>query len=136
MMCGNESKSFKHELRTPVNHIIGYSALLQDTAEEESNTPLAKEAADMHSLGTELNRVIERMLVCSDHGLQVEDIQGIKDAVAPLFSRIGMSLASCFDCLQDEGAVADLRRIGSAVDRLQSILDNAVASECSIEKRY
>lgn len=133
-MCLSEVKSLKHELRTPVNHIIGYSELLRETAEDTTNDFLAEQASILHSLGSELNKVIERTLLFSDQNFGVQDIQAIKDAIGPLAARIKEGLALCLASEQEDAPLADLKRIQSAVDRLQAILDASLLPKSLIER--
>lgn len=122
-MYMNDTKSLKHEFRTPVNHIIGYSALLREAAEDQGNELLGGFASDIQALGAELNRTADRTLLFTDHSLQTEDIHTIREAVAPLISRIEERLASCFKSAQEDSEIADLQRIKNAVARLGAILD-------------
>jgi signal transduction histidine kinase len=123
-MYPQDARSLKHELRTPVNHIIGYSALLLEAAEELGDEPLAHQAAEMQAIGSEMNRAIESTLLSFGNTIGPEQILNIRDAVNPLILRIVGNL-SC-NSVGDAPCESDLRRIGSAADRLQSLLDLSI----------
>jgi class 3 adenylate cyclase len=56
------SAHFRHELRTPINQIVGYSELLQEEAQEEGRHALAADLARIAAAGRRLLALIEQGL--------------------------------------------------------------------------
>jgi signal transduction histidine kinase len=119
----NETRNLKHELRTPVNHIVGYSALLLESAQDTGNDTLARQAVAIQTIGNELNRVIEGVLTRSQRTLRAEDIIVIKDALAPLHTKIEEGLTPDEISRMDESYLTDMQRIRNAIQRLLSLLE-------------
>ncbi len=107
----------RHELRTPVNHIIGYADLL---AEDAKDLGLAERLAALQSLG-----VLGRQVL----GL-VDQLAAADDTVAlrvQLLEALAAVLATC-DALEGEAGGADadglgrdLAKVRTACDRLKSL---------------
>jgi signal transduction histidine kinase len=133
-MYPDNARNLKHELRTPVNHIIGYSALLQESAQDAGDDLFALQVSEIHAIGTELNRVIERNLLFSEHSVQAENVTAIREAVTPLIRKIIQKLPSSSSVLADDSYMADIRRIQSALERLQSLLETALPEESAVEQ--
>ena len=55
-----------HELRTPVNHIIGYSELLKDQAADSGQNHLIPDLVKIHTAATRWLRLMEGYLIPSD----------------------------------------------------------------------
>ncbi|MFM8715269.1 MAG: histidine kinase dimerization/phospho-acceptor domain-containing protein, partial [Spartobacteria bacterium] len=58
----------RHDLRTPVNHIIGYSEMLLEDAEEDANESSAADLKKIRSAAQELLEVINTRLVAGEVG--------------------------------------------------------------------
>jgi signal transduction histidine kinase len=56
-------RELKHELRTPVNHILGYSELLLETADDFGDNTVAVLARSIRSRGQLLARLLEATLL-------------------------------------------------------------------------
>ena len=129
----SDARLIKHELRTPINHIVGYSALLLEAAQDRGDTPLSQRAAEIQAVGSELNRVIERGLQCSEQTLRLEDIGAIRDTIVPLIRRVAdLTALPPTPAVNDEG-LADVRRIATAVERLQAMLATLFVPERPLE---
>src|ERR1700760_2058627 len=102
------TRSFKHELRTPINHIIGYGALLLDAGDETSDELLSSRAAKIHAIGIELSKAIEKTLLYSDCEIGSVDILAIKAAITPLILNIYEELESLFVSTTNESCLGDL----------------------------
>jgi signal transduction histidine kinase len=133
-MYPENARSLKHELRTPVNHIIGYSALLLEAAQDAGDDLFSSQVVEIHAIGTELNKVIERNLLFSHQSVQEEDVVAIREAVAPLIPQIAQKLVASSSVLLDDSYRADMRRIQSALERLQSLLETSVPPHEVIEQ--
>lgn len=58
----------RHDLRTPINHIIGYSEMLLEDAEEVGNESIAADLKRIHSAAQELLGLINTRLVAGEMG--------------------------------------------------------------------
>lgn len=133
-MLLDNARSLKHELRTPVNHIIGYSALLLETAEDTQNDTLARLVSEINDLGNQLSKLIERNLISSERTISPEDIRAIQEAISPVMGKIVENLAAGNASVDDDAEQADLQRISSAVDRLHSVLHASLVEEEQVEQ--
>lgn len=124
----DEVRNLKHELRTPVNHIVGYSALLLESAQDAGNDALTRRAHEIQSIGGELHMVVEGILIHSQRTLRVENIAAILDALAPLNARVEENLSQNAASTMDEPFLKDLQRIRGAIHRLQSLLEGIASS--------
>jgi signal transduction histidine kinase len=123
-MCKNDFRQFKHELRTPINHITGYSELLGELAEEEGDRELVALARSIHSDGHHLAALIEKHLVSHS---QVEPdllamlLLAVRPAVSSLIARLPGELESRYVDYAD-----DIRKIRSAAERLDFTITEEV----------
>jgi hypothetical protein len=106
-----------------VNHIIGYSALLLESAQDIGNDALAQQALEIQTIGNELNKVIEGVLIRSQRSLRIKDIMAIKDALAPLHAKIEEALMPGGISGMDDSYLADIQRIKGAIQRLLALLE-------------
>jgi len=107
----------RHELRTPVNHIIGYADLL---AEDATELGLATRLDALHSIGALGRQVLEL----------VDEIAAAEEPAAlrgRLLAALGAVLAAC-DALESDaggddaaGLRRDLAKVRAACDRLESL---------------
>ncbi|MGH8471848.1 MAG: sensor histidine kinase, partial [Gammaproteobacteria bacterium] len=59
---GPQSAShLRHELRTPINHIIGYSELLLEEAEDSALKPFSRDLQKIHTAGKTLLEMINTL---------------------------------------------------------------------------
>ena len=128
-------RSLKHELRTPVNHIIGYGALLLEMAEDAGNDSLVSQALEIQTIGGELNKLIERSLLSSDQVLPMADIGPIRGILEPLIHKIEASLVTGAEEIGNDSYLEDLNRIVSAARRLHSLLEKMQSQAAAEEIR-
>lgn len=126
-MDAGEARHLKHELRTPINHIIGYSALLVEAAQDNGDTAFAAQATDIQSIADELRRTVEKVLVGSRDSLDQANIWGMRESVIPLIARISMKLQPTAGSYGIESYEEDLHRIRGATERLQTLLANVAS---------
>src|ERR687894_491818 len=55
-------RGLRHELRTPINHIIGYSELLLEVAEEQGHPQLLADLEKIRAAGAELGALVNESL--------------------------------------------------------------------------
>ena len=124
----DEVRNLKHELRTPVNHIVGYSALLLEAAQDAGNDALARQALEIQSIGGELHVIVESILLHAQRTLRVEDVADILYALGSLKARVEENLSQNAASTTDESCLKDLQRIRGAIQRLQSLLEGIASS--------
>ena len=125
----------RHEMRTPVNAILGYCELLIED-EEEAEEPILladlrriKEAGDL--LLARINEVLSAsldLMISSPEimaTLSVELRQELRDPLSVVTGYGGLLLERCEDRGRGE-AVPDLRRIVGAAERLLAFLNESV----------
>jgi signal transduction histidine kinase len=125
-MSTEEIRKFKHELRTPMNHIIGYSELLMETADDEGETSISQRAQAIHGYGRSLASIIDRQLA----GMNDErtDISfALRTSAMPVISAI-IESASGRDHA-DPAWERDFARIEAATQRLINIIDHIGTQE-------
>jgi signal transduction histidine kinase len=119
-MRTDEIRKFKHELRTPINHIIGYSELLMETASDEGEMLISQRAKTIHGYGQSLASIVDRQLA----GLTEEqgDISAaLRNSAMPVISAI---IASANGRGQaDPIWERDFERIEAATRRLASLIN-------------
>ncbi|HET6934246.1 MAG TPA: histidine kinase dimerization/phospho-acceptor domain-containing protein [Candidatus Angelobacter sp.] len=112
-------RKFKHELRTPVNHILGYSELLQETAEDAGDASTVTLARKIQSSGQTLARLMEKSLASNgSNGDQKLQIGALRTSVLPLAQEILTISASS----EQSSYADDLNRVHSAAERLIALL--------------
>jgi CheY-like chemotaxis protein len=107
-------RTLRHELRTPINHIVGYSELLLEEAEDLGLAAVIDELRKIHQAGTQLLSLVNDALDANRLATAGPDLDLLSAALrTPLNAVIGYS-----DLLQEEATdggylslVPDLRRI-------------------------
>ncbi len=74
----NISKNLPHEMRTPLNQIIGFSSLLKDSSLEYDIEDIQRMASYIYDGGYRLYRIIENYLLYSELKVTLENIDAIK----------------------------------------------------------
>ncbi len=125
----SELAKLRHDLRTPLNQILGYSELILETVEDDDLPDLESPLKQINKLGntllTRLNESMSPYRISAGRfnlaDLQ-EELAGPLDSIAPFH-------ASCRDRaagLGREDIVADLHKIMSAVSNLRVTLAKAI----------
>ncbi len=68
-MADEATRKLRHDLRTPLNQIIGYSELLIEEAEERGQPDLVPDLRKIGAAAHDLAGAVERMLDASAPGL-------------------------------------------------------------------
>lgn len=125
----------RHELRTPINAIIGYSEMLLDDAHEEGDAVAAADLERIVRCGRDILAQVERILDAervSDE--QHRDLESYAEQIRidlrePLNAIIGYT-DLLIDVSEEAGKtarVADLRRILDAAEKLLALSNDIVA---------
>jgi adenylate cyclase len=118
-------RALRHDLRTPINHIVGYSDLLGEEVVELGLTGLTDDLARIQRAGRELLRIVSELLDSERLQAGTLDVEQLDHSLrVPLNAVIGYS-----DLLDEEAAAlgqealrVDLQRINAAGRRLLGLL--------------
>ncbi|MBI5949462.1 MAG: response regulator [Chloroflexi bacterium] len=114
-MTPDDARHLRHELRTPVNHLIGYADLLLD--EDDLPAPLRTRLAGVKSLA--------QQVFTATAGVLDDDAQVSKRSVDTLDTLVS-DLQDCMLLLSGEATAAtasDIQRIATATTRLRALVD-------------
>jgi len=117
--------SLKHELSTPLTHIIGYCEMLMEEAQDQARQAWLPDLERIHAAGTRLLSVVNELFDPSKaEALRKDQRQLFHQLRTPLNQIIGYS-----EMLQEEAreqklesSLADLDRIHSAAHRLLQLV--------------
>lgn len=122
-MTAEEFRFLKHELRTPINHIVGYSELLMEEAQDAGEPGMAACAKEILANGRILARLLEReLLACSDPS-NPSPLEALRIVMTSVIQSVAASCAG--GKYSEDSWQADLGRISAAAHRLSSLLDAA-----------
>src|SRR4051794_29010526 len=100
-------RGLRHELRTPINHIVGYSELLLEVAEERSHAALLADLEKIRAAGAELGALVNESLDAARLQTTLPDTVALsRDLRTPLNTIVGYS--ELLEEEAEEGGYADL----------------------------
>jgi|SRR5882724_7121625 len=120
-MNAEHLRKLKHELRTPVNHIVGYSELLFESADEASDVEVSVLAKSLQASGQLLARLLERTLLSPGNEIDEEQISALRDSLRPVIERIVKDSSSLVASVTAEYET-DLARIRHAANQLMALV--------------
>jgi len=115
------SKQLRHELRTPVNHIVGYAEMLLEDAVDPAHADRRERLEEVIAGAREVLVQINSALPPAREGLSSRDVTALYAALQPPRERIVVAVAALTEApgvAEDAEFSADLRRIGEATTRL------------------
>jgi diguanylate cyclase (GGDEF)-like protein len=117
---GESLAHLRHELRTPVNHILGYSELLIEDAAERHLEPFVPAFKKIQSGGTQLLEFIQTALAEGTGSLENVDMEGFKESLRLTASETLVTSTALLEDLETEHrqTTADLDAISWALRRL------------------
>ena len=118
-------RALRHDLLTPVNHIVGYSEMLLEQADDEELDAYAGDLRRVHQAGRALAGLMNERLA---GGLDLPRLRN--DLAAPLGEAEAATAALRRQALAADRAdiAADLDKIAGATARLRRMLDDAAAA--------
>jgi signal transduction histidine kinase len=132
-MKTEQIRMLKHELRTPVNHIIGYSELLLEAADDVDDDRTAGQARQLHERGLTLAKLIENGTNPSAGRFDGSSLQMLQGELRPIVDEI------MEHCLVTSGIASvdsyedDLGRIRQAAGRLIALIETWSVTGNSLE---
>jgi len=116
-----EISNLRHELRTPVNQIVGYCEMLLEDADEPQYAARQQPLRDALSAVREVLSLINSALPANKNSIAAEAVTSLYESLAVPQTRIihAMSELTALDVPAPEGAfIADIRRIRNAAELL------------------
>lgn len=133
-------RALRHDLRTPINHVIGYSELLLEDLEEEGDFLILDDLRKILSSGRELLDLVNESLSVSEAEIGPSELEQMAIHLrSPLNTIIGYSELICeeLDETAEASLVSDLQRIQAAGRQLlpmvNAVLDLWVDSQASFQ---
>ena len=112
----------RHDLRTALNHILGYSEMLVDSVDPASTPALAALLHELRSEAQSIHRLVESFLGGGDEGAsprdRLVDLQGLVREPLQKLVRLSAELAGQVE----DGMLHDALRISAAASRLMSMI--------------
>jgi nitrogen-specific signal transduction histidine kinase len=116
-----DARTLKHELRTPINHIVGYSELLVDCADDVGRRGVSAQARVIHTHATALARLMESKLVTLGDEADQAYLCDLRDSILPHVEQIAAETL-CSPAPLDSSYTRDLARLRGAADTLALLL--------------
>lgn len=117
--------NLKHEFRTPLNHVIGYSELLLEEARDEANHEWIQPLTHIHRAGIDLLALIEEQFAPPRAGTnETPPFQTLSPALEPRVQEIlthCAGLASIASHGAEPNRSNDLEKIADAAQRLKAL---------------
>jgi len=124
VMTAEHLRKIKHELRTPVNHIIGYSELLMETAADAGDHPVVVRARSIHANGHILARLIEKNLSSPPNEISQTEMNLLRSGILPVLDQL---LAEPSDLVLHTVYAEDFAKIHRAANNLRTFVDGSEA---------
>ena len=125
-LTGEALAHLRHELRTPINHILGYTEILLEDAGETGLGAFEPPLRDMNAGGRRLLEWIQAALAESGGGVTPAQLEALAAKVRPQAERMleaAGGLAEGLRNSENEDAVTDVGRVAVACRRLIALVD-------------
>ena len=121
-MDAEHLRKLKHELRTPVNHILGYSELLLETASDAADGTMTSLAKNIHASGQTIARLMEKSLLSSSNGIDEAQISALRNSLRPVVEQILQVSIPDSTSLAESPYADELGRIHRAANQLMLLI--------------
>jgi pimeloyl-ACP methyl ester carboxylesterase/CheY-like chemotaxis protein len=119
----------RHELRTPVNHIIGYSEMLLDEFGDDGTTTWSDALREIEATGRQVLSRINSSIEAAQGDPRLLDSLLRHEQLHAALDQIRAAVVTISSATQGESWLADLARIGTAAESLQQLLANGLQHE-------
>ena len=124
----------RHNLRTPINHILGYGEMMIEDATELGLEDCAKDLSKIHEDGKQLLAIINAALTPATNEVSELDLRALHRDLLPPLDKVIVRLRNVrllAEDLQDSHpdaarVFADLNKIQTAAERLMSMAEEMV----------
>lgn len=120
--------TLRHDLRTPLNHIMGYSEMLLEDLERSGPGEIRSGLESIRSTARQLLALIQNALSPGRPSITDSDVRALRRALAKPLNRI-IRDASALVQHSPDSLVPDLLKIGQAAIALLSLTEETVASQ-------
>jgi hypothetical protein len=117
-LSGSSALDLLHEVRTAINHILGYSAILLDSAQEHQLAQLLPVLEAVHADGIEL---LERVQA-HQSGIGIEAWTGLETEFRPVAARILSVIEDLALPASHAGMLEDAEVVANACRRLLALV--------------
>jgi signal transduction histidine kinase len=124
-LTGEALAHLRHELRTPINHILGYTEILLEDAGETGLAEFAPAFREMNSGGRAVLDSIQAALAESSGGVHAAQLESLAAKIRPQAARMLAAAEALAAGLKDSGnedAVTDIARVAIACRRLIALV--------------
>ena len=120
-MTAEEVRELKHELRTPINHIIGYSELLLESAVDAGEESVTERAKTLHDAGRTLTLLVDTHFATFNEKTLAGAADKLRKEVTPVIAAIVENAKT----QMNDGEVwrQDFSRISNAAQKIASVLE-------------
>ncbi|HLK65284.1 MAG TPA: response regulator [Bryobacteraceae bacterium] len=129
-LSGDALKHLRHDLRTPINHILGYTEILLEDFGESGGDQLPDTLREIHSGGRTLLEWIQQSLGESLGSVSGAQLQAFEAKLRPEAERLLRASEAVKESLHHlEGtqeALSDMERVASAFHRLLTLVRETV----------
>ena len=126
-------RALRHDLRTPINPILGYCELIEEEAGDAAPVPLLAGLKKLHVAGTRMLLLTNEIFTDKPsalRGLDCAELQREFRAPAALASALCRELEQLATSASLPVAARDLRRIGIATDRWLARIEEMLVQNC------
>jgi len=130
-LSASEVTELRHELRTPVNHIVGFAEMLLEDAEADGLTDRLPALEDALGAAKDVLGLISRALPATSAEVSAGEITSLYEALKTPQTRIIQAANQLLDvdgAARNEQYVGDVTKIRRAAERLV-VLDDGEAAE-------
>ena len=120
-LTGDALKHLRHDLRTPINHILGYTEILLEDYEDAAGVRIAMALREIHAGGRTLLDWIQGALGENFGSVSGGQIAAFEAMLRPEAERLLGASESLAEILREEGsqeALSDIDRVSTAFRRL------------------
>jgi adenylate cyclase len=125
-------KRLRHDLRTPLNQIIGYTEMLVETAGETAPTTLMEDLQRLNAAGSQILAILNEGLAPWKFEAGKVDLVTLRRSLLTILTSVLGYRDLCEETARAHGlneAVSDLEKIGQAARQLRMMLDQDSFSE-------
>jgi signal transduction histidine kinase len=115
-------RKLKHEIRTPVNHILGYSELIMESADDAGDAGMATLARDIHERGRQLASALEKSLLLPAVETEGDWMAPLRESVMPIIKEIVTIAFLNPDSPAESSYSEDVARIREAATQLMVLV--------------